>query len=204
MKRRAALAKIVDVEAIARNGVMDLMEALHTRRAVREYTDEPIEAAELEELIAAAILAPSAMNLQPWAFAVVRGTSRLHALSGEAKRYAQAHLPASSPLSSHVADASFEMFHGAAALIIICATNGESQSAEDCCLAGENLMLAAHGKGLGTCWIGLSRPWLNELAVKAELGIPADLHPTAPIVLGHRRALPPASSRSAANVIWCP
>ncbi len=183
---------------------MDLIEALRTRRAVREFTTEPVGRAVIDDLIAAAVLAPSAVNLQPWAFAIVQGAERLHALGTEARRHAAAHLPASSPLHAHAADPAFEMFHGAAALIVICAADDEAQSAEDCCLAGENLMLAAHVKGLGTCWVGLSRPWLNEPKVKAELGIPAAWHPVAPIVLGHRGTLPPPTPREAPRIVWCP
>lgn len=63
-------------------------------------------------------------------------------------------------------------------------------------------MLAAHAQGLGTCWIGLSRPWLNDPAVKAKLGIPAEWHPVAPIVLGHRKALPSPTPREKANIVW--
>ncbi len=64
-------------------------------------------------------------------------------------------------------------------------------------------MLAAHASGLGTCWIGLSRPWLNDPTVKTELGIPADWHPVAPIVLGHRRTLPPPTPREQPTIRWC-
>ena len=181
---------------------MDLMEALRTRRAIREFTTEPIHDAVIEELIAAAILAPSAVNLQPWRFSVVQGGERLHALGAEAKSYAAAHLPPDSPLHAHAVDPAFEIFHGATALIVICAVDDEAQSAEDCCLAGENLMLAAHASGLGTCWIGLSRPWLNDAAVKAELGIPAGWRPVAPIVLGHRKALPPPTPREKPVILW--
>lgn len=182
---------------------MELMEALRTRRAVREFTSEPVEETAIKQLIGAAILAPSAVNLQPWGFAVVQGAERLHALGAEAKRHAAAHLPAGSPLHAHATDPAFEIFHGAPALIVVCAIRDDSQSSEDCCLAGENLMLAAHAKGLGTCWIGLSRPWLNAPAVKAELGIPADWHPVAPIVVGHRRTLPPPTPREDARIVWC-
>ncbi|RWM00951.1 MAG: nitroreductase [Mesorhizobium sp.] len=182
---------------------MELMVALRTRRAVRVFTGEPVDDITVEELVGAAVLAPSAVNLQPWAFAVVRGTERLHALSAEASRYALAHLPAGSPLATHVADPAFEIFHGAAVLVVICAIDGERQSSEDCCLAGENFMLAAHAKGLGTCWIGLSRAWLNDPSVKAELGIPADWHPTAPIVLGHPSALPAPTPRKKIRIVWC-
>ncbi len=182
---------------------MDLMEALRTRRAIREFTAEPVGDDLIKELIAAAILAPSASNLQPWGFAVVLGEERLHALGVEAKSHAAAHLATDSPLRAHAVDPTFEIFHGAAALIVICAVNDETQSAEDCCLAGENLMLAAHAKGLGTCWIGLSRPWLNDAAAKTELGIPAGWHPVAPIILGHRRTLPLPTPREKPTILWC-
>ncbi|HVO01754.1 MAG TPA: nitroreductase [Candidatus Cybelea sp.] len=178
------------------------MEALRTRRACREFTEEPIERSTIEDLIAAAILAPSAMNLQPWAFVVVNGAARLHAMSAEARRVALDHLPSSSPLRAHLAVPHFEIFHNAAALIVICATGGEQQAAEDCCLAAENLMLAAHAKGFGTCWIGLSRLWLGSREVKAELGIAPDLHPVAPIILGRPRTHPPATPRNAPKIIW--
>ncbi len=182
---------------------MDLMEALRTRRAIREFTTEPVTDDLIKELIEAAILAPSAVNLQPWGFAVVQGREQVQALGVEAKSYAAAHLPANSLLHAHAVDPTFEIFHGAVALIVICAINDEAQSAEDCCLAGENLMLAAHARSLGTCWIGLSRLWLNDAKTKIELGIPASWCPVAPIILGHRRTLPPPTPREKPTILWC-
>ena len=181
---------------------MDLMEVLRTRRACREFTAEPVTKETIEDLIAAAVLAPSAMNLQPWAFAVVIGAARLHEMSGRARQAALEHFPKDSPLHGHLTDPSFEIFHGAAALIVICATGGETQAAEDCCLAAENLMLAARAKGLGTCWIGLARPWLARAEAKAELGIPATLMPVAPIILGHPTHLPAPTPRNAPRIFW--
>lgn len=182
---------------------MELMEALRTRRAVREFTPENVDEAVIGALIGAAVLAPSSVNLQPWGFAVVRGAERMQALAAEAKRHAAAHLPSGSPMAAHAADPAFEIFHGAPALVVISAIDDERQSSEDCCLAGENLLLAAHATGLGSCWIGLARPWLNEASVKAELGIPAEWHPVAPIVLGHRRALPQPTPRHEPRIVWC-
>lgn len=181
---------------------MELMDALRTRRAIREFTSESVEEATIEELIEAAVLAPSAMNLQPWRFAVVVGTERLHKLGIEAKRYAAAHFPAGSPLHAHVTNLNFEIFHGASALVIVCAVDGGTQSAEDCCLAAESLMLAAHAMGLGSCWIGLSRPWLHDPAAKAELRIPDKWQPVAPVILGHRRTLPPPTPREKPIIVW--
>lgn len=182
---------------------MDLFNALKTRRAVRSYSGTTLERGEIEALIDAAVSAPSAMNLQPWAFAVVDDGARLQALSQQVKPYVLEHLPPNSPLAAHLADPHFEIFHGAPALIVICARDSGPQSAEDCCLAGQNLMLAAHASGLGSCWIGLSRPWLNLPVVKEELGIPAEFVPVAPIIVGHGREIPPPTPRERPRVIWC-
>ena len=51
---------------------MDVREAIYGRRAVREFTTEPVEEAALRRLVDAAIQAPSAVNQQPWLFTIVR------------------------------------------------------------------------------------------------------------------------------------
>ena len=51
-------------------------------------------------------------------------------------------------------------------------------------------MLAARDEGLGTCWVGFARPWLNLRSIKAELGLPESYEVVAPIVLGHPRLGP--------------
>jgi len=66
---------------------MELMNVLQNRRAVREYTDAPVEGALIERLICAAILAPSAMNLQPWALAVLLGRDRIDQLAERIKHW---------------------------------------------------------------------------------------------------------------------
>jgi len=181
---------------------MDCIEALRARRACREFTDQAISKQEIERLVEAAIWAPSAMNRQPWAFATVLGTQRLHELSKQAQKAALEYLLADSPLRSHALDPHFELFHGAPALVVVCATDAEVQSAEDCCLAAQNLMLAAHATGLGSCWIGFARPWLSQNAVKTHLGIPTVLHPVAPIIVGHPKPADRAATRNPAKIPW--
>jgi nitroreductase len=181
---------------------MDLIEGLHTRRACREFTEKSVSRQEVERLVEAAITAPSAMNRQPWAFAVFLGAERIRELSKEASKAALQFLPTDSPLRSHVEDPHFELFHGAPALIVVCATNAASQSSEDCCLAAQNLMLAAHASGLGSCWIGFARPWLSQSHVKTALGIPLALHPVAPIIVGHPASGDQAITRNSAKIIW--
>ena len=99
-------------------------------------------------------------------------------------------------------DPSFAIFHHAPALIVIVAKSSGSQAVEDCCLAAENLMLTARDEGLGSCWIGLARPWLDLPETKTELKLSEQLHVVAPIVLGYPRAWPESPGRKLAQTYW--
>lgn len=182
---------------------MDVLTAIHARRAVRDYRDEPVEDTQLAALIDAAIWAPSGINLQPWCFFVVGGPDRLATCSTKAKaalqRTATDH-PELAGLRSVLASQAFNIFYNAPVLIIVCATSADEMALKDCCLAAQNLMLAATAQGLGTCWIGLAETWLNTDEAKAELGIPASFRPVAPIIVGHPAAWPPPPDRRRADV----
>jgi nitroreductase len=185
---------------------MDLMDAIYKRRAVRTYMSKKIDKATVETLIKAAIQAPSALNAQPWAFAVVQDAARLKQYSDRAKAYALESLKPGSPLFSHrdmLANPDFNIFYDAGTLIIICAKPAALNAAEDCCLAAQNLMLAACGMGLGTCPIGFARPWLNLPEVKRELGIPADYAPVFPVIVGFpKEAALPVARKEPEILFW--
>ena len=183
---------------------MDLLEAIRKRRSVREYTDEPVDDAVLRELIEAAVQAPSAINLQPWTFVVVKDPTRLSQISERAKSHllkAQLSAPAH-PFREMLNDPGFHLFYHAPALVVIAAADPTDWAVEDCALAAENLMLAALAKNLGTCWIGFAQTWLATPDGKAELGLPAAYAPIAPIVVGHPRRRPPPVPRKNPNILW--
>lgn len=183
---------------------MDLRDAIYGRRAVRAYTTARVPEDLIKSLLDAAVQAPSAMNRQPWAFAVVQNPSLLDHLAARAKSYVLDTLPVEGPLGSFrpsLADPAYHLFHHAPTLIVVCARSDAANVAEDCALAAQNLMLAAHGVGLGTCWIGLARDWLGLPAVKAELGIPPDHTPIAPIIVGVPSAPTPAHGRELPHIV---
>lgn len=60
---------------------MQTWDAIRARRNVRSYTDEPIEAAQLDQILEAARRTPSARNWQPWDFIVVTGREELRKLA---------------------------------------------------------------------------------------------------------------------------
>lgn len=184
---------------------MDLTEAIHTRRAVREYTAESVDEAALRRLIDAAIQAPSAVNEQPWAFCVVRDKNVLAQISRNAKTHMLATTPAGL-LSHHfeeiLSDATFDIFYHAPALIVICSKSGNPWATENCALAAENLMLAARAEGLGTCWIGFAQNWLRTPEGKSLLKLPTEYFPVAPIIVGHPRSSAVPVPRKAPDIHW--
>ena len=119
---------------------MDVIEAIYSRRAVREYTSEPVDQETLKFLVEAAIQAPSAVNQQPWSFAVVKDQDLLDRISREIQA-AYARDPAGGRGVHHfrklLSDPDFHIFYHAPALIVISAVAASPWAVEDCSLAAE-------------------------------------------------------------------
>lgn len=148
---------------------MDLFEALFTRRSIRKYTDEPVSDADVETMLKAAMLAPSAMNERPWAFVVVRDAEIRAALSG-ATPYVK--------MAAH-----------APVVIVVCGDLNEEKAKghweQDCSAAVENLLLAARGLNIGTVWCAVHPEAERVANVRRILGIPDHVVPMALICAGH-------------------
>ncbi|MGE5567107.1 MAG: nitroreductase family protein [Parcubacteria group bacterium] len=180
---------------------VELTEAIYERRAVRDYTAEPVSEVDLRAVIDAAVQAPSGMNRQPWSFVVVSGRGALERLSMQAKAHLLKTLdPQLAGARDHLAAADFNIFYNAPVMVAVCATEQDAMAVKDCCLAAQNLMLAARERGLGTCWIGFAESWLNTPEGRGALGAPEHYTVVAPIILGHARAFPDATPRRPAHV----
>ena len=186
---------------------MELLEAITSRRAVRRYADTPMEKALLQRLVETAIQAPSAMNAQPWAFGVLEGVEALRGYSDRVKAMCLTlmdDVPALQYYRRDLSDPAFNVFHNAPALVCIYAKPAPWPHPEnDCALAAQNLMLAAHNLGLGTCWVGFAQWLFDSTDVKAELGVPAQYQAVAQLVVGHPRgSLPAPTSRKAPEMLF--
>ena len=184
---------------------MDTIQAIYHRRAIRDYTDAPVTAEDINFVVNAAVQAPNAMDKQRWAFVIIRNPALLERISTEAKALTLSmlgHDPHLAPFREHLQSAHFNIFYNAPVLILVCGTADDAFVEHDCCLAAQNLMLAAHARGLGTCWIGFAEAWLSQLQAKKEIGIPAHYRPIAPIIIGHPRAQPPAPPRHRPDILW--
>ena len=184
---------------------MDILDAIRQRRAIRDYRPDPVAPDLLRQLIVAASWAPSAMNEQPWRFTVVTDAALLDDISQRAKVVMLENM-AAMPRSAHfrdlLSDPAFHIFYHAPALVVISARADSPWSVEDCALAAQNMMLAAHGVGLGSCWIGFAQTWLNTEDGRHMLGIPAGELAVAPIIVGYPKAPFPPVRRKPPTVSW--
>lgn len=184
---------------------MEFDEIIQHRRSVREYQPQPVQRETLLELIDAAVQAPSAMDEQPWHFTIVTDKALLARMSQNAKVQllaASARGPHIDHIREMLSDPKFNIFYDASALVIISASRTLQWAVEDCALAAENLMLAAHARGLGTCWIGFAQAWLDTPEGHAAVGLDESLLPVAPIIVGVPKNVPLHAPRRKAQVQW--
>jgi len=148
---------------------MDAMEAILGRRSIRKYTEKSVPEDLVREILAAAMAAPSAGNQQPWQFVVIDDRILLEAIT---KFHPYASALKSAPLAITVCgDLEAEKFEGF--------------WVQDCSAAIENLLVAAHAKGLGTVWLGVY-PLGNRVAgIRTILGLPNAIIPLAIVALGY-------------------
>jgi nitroreductase len=143
---------------------MDAFEAIEKRRSIRNYEPTPVPEEKLEKILEAARLAPSARNRQPRHFIVVTDAEKRKALSG----------------------GMFAKFLKQSPVVI--AACGDERAAPkwhaiDVAIAVENMVLAATGEGLGTCWIGS----FDENKVRDTLKIPKNLRVIVLLAVGYPR-----------------
>lgn len=114
---------------------MDLLEIMKHRRSVRKYTGEKIEEEKLQQILTAALLAPSGRAIRPWEFVVVRDKETLTKLSKAREHGA-------------------EMLAGADCAVVVFGDESKTDVwTEDCCNAMAHMYLMASALGVGCCWI---------------------------------------------------
>jgi nitroreductase len=175
---------------------MDVIEAIHGRRSMRSYDLKPVPRELIESVILDAAQAPPPFrDLVPWAFNVIEGVERIAAYGERAMNYTREHRPEGSGWD-WLTRPGFKIFWDAPVVVIISGPTG------DCCRAGQNFMLSAHARGLGSCWVGSPMLWLTTPEVRAELKIPSDLLPVAVLCLGYPAATPEAIVREPPPIVW--
>lgn len=143
------------------------MEIIKLRRSVREYLDKEISDSDIDKIIEAGIMAPSAKNQQPWEFIVIKDKNTLTKLSEKlSPLYAKSNVT-----------------------IILCMRNYDlfspTRREQDMSACIENMMLEATYLGIGSCWIG-TYPDPERMNPLIEiLNIPDNVTPFCGLTLGY-------------------
>lgn len=166
---------------------MKLMQAIYARRSVRAFSPQPVPRESIEVLLQAAVQAPTGMNSQPWAFGIIEGQERLRQYSELTKKYLLENIeqfPLLERYRAGFSSSDYNIFYHAPTVIIIFGRESATSSI-DCCLAAENLMLAAVDQGLGSCWMGFFSFLLALPEIREKLEFPLEYQPYAPIAIGY-------------------
>lgn len=147
---------------------MNVIDAIQTRKSVRQFLSKPVEEDKLQLILGAGRLAPSASNRQEWRFVVIRDPETRARLADAARG---------------------QQFVGEAPVVIVaCAATdnhvmpcGLPCFSIDVAIALDHITLAAVEQGLGTCWIGA----FNQDQVKQILGIPNEIRVVELMPLGY-------------------
>lgn len=158
---------------------METLEAIHTRRSIRRFRPEPVAETIIEEILAAAMMAPSAGNEQPWQFVVITDRDRLDDVVAI---HPYASMAAHAPLAILVCgDLSLEKYTGF--------------WVQDCSAAMQNLLLAVHAKGLGAVWTGIYPTEDRVTKFRSLFALPHHVVPLGLAVIGYPDQHPESRSR---------
>lgn len=179
------------------------IDTIKNRRSIRRYLDKPVPREIVNELIDAAIYAPSSHNRQPWNFTIITSKKVIDELSADINAWYSSIIKLSTPLylikevkksvdamRARVESEKDLFFYHAPCIIIIHAPKKRFFS-QDCACAAQNMMLAARSLDIGSCWIGFADIVLDKSSkIKKKLGIPVSHGIMATVAFGYPEKFP--------------
>ena len=166
---------------------MEAMDAILSRRSIRKYTADPVPETVINELLEAAMSAPSSNNQQPWHFVIINDRRIL------------VEIPKFHPYSNMLKEASLA--------IAVC---GDLQLEKnrgtwflDCSAATENILIAAQAKGLGAVWLGIYPREERVKGLQNLLALPQHVIPLSLVSIGYPAEEKPRANRYSASRIHC-
>ncbi len=141
------------------------IDLLFQRRSIRSYQDRPVEDEKITKLIEAGMAAPSARNIRPWHFAVIKNRQILNKIT-EIHPYSY-------------------MLKEAPMAIAVCGKHDERYWVQDCSAAMQNILLAATSLGLGSVWLGVYPREERTQEIKNLLELPENISPLGITAIGY-------------------
>lgn len=156
------------------------------RHSCRSFTEQPVESEKLQDLLTAAVWAPSGRNEQSWHFTLLANTEKIQALAAAVRE-------------ADNRPARLQLFRTGCLSHRIRRTR-QPQQLSRCRRGNENVLLTATSLGLGTCWINQVRDVCDVPAVRAlltEYGVPESHIVNASAAIGYPAAQPVIHERKA-------
>ena len=179
-----------------------VIEAIKSRRTVRNYIDKPVSQEVIDTLLEAGTWAPTGVNIQPWKFTVMKGKDITKSYSDKAKAILTKTIPqaADPSIRKRLTAPEVNLFYGAPLAIFISAAKSP-YAATDCPIAAQNMMLAAYSLGLGSVYSASVMSLGQDPTTKAELGIPEDHELYSAIIFGYPHEIPKAPARKKPQIL---
>lgn len=149
------------------------LEFLCTRRSVRSYRPDEIPGPVLSEVLQAAKFAPSTLGFQGRHFTVVRSRGLIEEIVEATRLHGGNFLPGQVP------------FYGAPTVVVLSAPKNYKFNREDAACAAMYLMLAAHARGLASCYVCSVLPGLNDPKILEQLNLPKNYVPFGSVCIGY-------------------
>ncbi|MBI5411868.1 nitroreductase [Candidatus Peregrinibacteria bacterium] len=191
---------------------MNIVDLIKTRRSVRNYQQKPVPKALFQQVLEAGIWAPSSRNQQPWRFIAMSHPDKRNELAREAKIQLAEFLETQEAASKYGAPAveRFKkratgegdtlLYNAPVILFVIQTKPVDSDLDYGLCL--ENMMLCAHGIGLGTCPIGLAIPLNNSKTAREILKLKTPEKIVLALSLGFPDEAPSPTERRLDVIQW--
>lgn len=189
----------------------EVLECIRSRRSTRKFKEGQIKGEELEVLLEAATWAPSGGNNQSWLFTAIQSKETLLKINELLREGFKQWIPDDDYPGKLGAKAAAEkkdcnFFYHAPTLIIASNKPNYENAMADCSLAVENLFLAAHSIGLGTCYINQLHWLRNDAKLREflfELGIPKEHTICSSAIVGYidKPSMVPARKEGTINII---
>lgn len=173
-----------------------MIDSIQHRRSVREFLDQPVEDAKLNEILEAARLAPSGNNKQPWHFIVIKDQGMKNAVATATNN--QLWIASVLVVIVAVADmlARSEDFAG---MVVDEETSifDLKRIVRDTAIAVTHILLEVDHQGLGACWCGA----FTQRGIRPVLGIPEEKFVVAVIPIGYPAKQPQGKTRKSLEEI---
>ncbi len=164
------------------------MEAILARRSIRKYQEKPVEKEKIDQLLKAAMAAPSAMNIKPWEFIVLTDPDLLDDVRS-ALMFGRFNAPVGIAVCGNTSFFKHPM--------------AEKFWVQDCCAATQNILIAAVELGLGSVWLGVHPIFNFTKRISKILELPDHVKPLNVIYIGYPADdKPPRTQYDPKRVHW--